>query len=313
MRVSVIIPVYNAAAFVERAVESALQQQETREVVLVDDGSTDESLEICRRLSETCDAVSLFTHPDSGNHGAGATRNLAIRKSSEPFIAFLDADDYYLEHRFAKAAEVFRSFADADGVYEAIGVRCADERSETVWADKGHGELSTIFRPLPPDGLMDALLDYNLGTISPDGLVIRRRALWSERPFCEKLRLHQDTAMIIQLSYYARLYPGSIEKPVAMRYVHGANRYLSNYNINLTRTMLWDHLFNWALDEGVSMKRSANIFRNALYFRYQSVKGGCPGFGPRPQDIPGLVLRILRHPVLFRRALMEHGRRRRCC
>lgn len=311
MRISVIIPVYNAAAFVQRAVESALDQDETREVVLVEDGSTDESLDECRRLTETYTRVALHTHPDSGNHGAGASRNLAIQKSVEPFIAFLDADDYFLNDRFRMASEVFQSYSDADGVYEAIGARCSDQRSETVWSEKGSGELTTMFRPLPPDELMDALLDYNLGSISPDGLVIRRRALWREDPFSEKLRLHQDTAMIVQLSYYARLYPGQIERPVAMRYVHGGSRYLSNYNINRTRTMMWDYLFDWALDEGITMNRSANIFRNALYFRYQSVKGGCPEFGPRPQDIPGLVLGILRHPVLFRHALMEHRRRRR--
>ena len=120
--VSVVIPVYNAAAFVTQAVESALAQPEVREVVLVEDCSPDDSLAVCRQLAEKYPQVNLFQHPGGVNRGAGPSRNRGITKSTCPFIAFLDADDFYLPGRFAAARSVFERQADCDGVYDAVGM-----------------------------------------------------------------------------------------------------------------------------------------------------------------------------------------------
>ena len=66
MEVSVIIPVYNAAPFVEKAVRSALMQEEVKEVLVIDDGSTDGSWEIVQRLTNEERRVRLFQHPGGG-------------------------------------------------------------------------------------------------------------------------------------------------------------------------------------------------------------------------------------------------------
>jgi len=93
VKVSVVIPVYNAAEFVRKAVESALEQEQTSQVVLVEDGSIDGSLAVCRQLESQYPSVTLVRHMDGGNHGAGASRNPGIQRSDAPFVAFLD-DDY---------------------------------------------------------------------------------------------------------------------------------------------------------------------------------------------------------------------------
>lgn len=95
MKISVIIPVYNAEEFVSQAVESALQFDEVHEVILVEDKSPDNALQVCTQLAEKHTRVRLYQHPDKGNHGAGPSRNLGIEKSTGDFIAFLDADDYF--------------------------------------------------------------------------------------------------------------------------------------------------------------------------------------------------------------------------
>ena len=100
LQVSVIIPVYNAARFVEKAVASALAFPEVRQVVLVEDASPDDSLIVCQRLLATDPRVELVRHPDGGNHGAGASRNLGLVRSTCPFVVFLDADDRFLPGRF---------------------------------------------------------------------------------------------------------------------------------------------------------------------------------------------------------------------
>src|SRR5690606_1248107 len=103
--ISVIIPVYNAAAFVEQAVQSALTQPEVSEVILVEDGSEDKSLPICEKLASQNDIITLLRHPGGVNKGAGASRNLGIQHTKNEWIAFLDADDYYLENRFTNSLQ----------------------------------------------------------------------------------------------------------------------------------------------------------------------------------------------------------------
>ena len=79
MQISVIIPVYNAEDFVTLAVESALAQPETGEVILIEDGSPDNSLTICQELEEKYNKVRLLRHPHGRNKGAAASRNLGMK------------------------------------------------------------------------------------------------------------------------------------------------------------------------------------------------------------------------------------------
>ena len=311
MKVSVVTPVYNAAEFVRRAVESALAQEQTAQVVLVEDGSTDESLVICSQLASQYPLVELVRHRDGCNHGAGVSRNLGIQMSRAPFVAFLDADDYFLPGRFSTAQEMFEANKGIDGVYEAIGVHCQDDDSRRKWSEKGDGELTTMFERIQPENLFDALIEYNMGNFTLDGLVVRKSSFWKEAPFIGGLRLHQDTAMIIQLAHYAKLVPGRLTEPVAMREVHPGNRSLSKYRINHTRMCLWDILFKWSKREKLPKKRIANIFRNALYFRFLASTGRCSDYSPDLVLLPGLLGRVVCYPHLFILALKEHRRRRR--
>ncbi|MBP7177346.1 MAG: glycosyltransferase family 2 protein, partial [Thermoclostridium sp.] len=129
LSVSIITPVYNAASYIVRAVESALAQPEVREVILVEDCSPDDSLAVCRQLACLYPQVKLFQHPGGVNRGAGPSRNLGIIKSTCPYIAFLDADDFYLPARFSAAQAVFEQHSDCDGVYDAVGMYYEDEAS----------------------------------------------------------------------------------------------------------------------------------------------------------------------------------------
>lgn len=87
--VSILIPCYNAAPWLGETLESALAQTwPNKEIILVDDGSTDDSLGIARRFAER--GVRIISQP---NAGASAARNHAIRKARGAFFQFLDADD----------------------------------------------------------------------------------------------------------------------------------------------------------------------------------------------------------------------------
>ena len=98
--VSIIVPVYNAEKFVERTIKSLLEQTEKSiEILLIDDGSSDRSLEICNNYHKVDDRITIISQE---NKGASAARNKGIEIAKGQYIMFCDADDvvsnYWVEH-----------------------------------------------------------------------------------------------------------------------------------------------------------------------------------------------------------------------
>lgn len=256
MKISVIIPVYNAEKFVTQAVESALQFDEVHEVILVEDQSPDQALQVCEQLSEKYDRVRLYQHPDKGNHGAGPSRNLGIEKSTGDFIAFLDADDYFLPNRFDAERELFKR-PEVDGVYGALGVHYYTEKAKEQYYSLFQDKLTTVYKRHDPKEVFPGQI-YMLGTFglfSIDALTIRRDSLMKKMTllFKSSLRLHQDTEFLYRLSYYLDLYPGILDKAIAIRGVHESNRItlVDSKKINpaTTRVLLWREVNDWAENE----------------------------------------------------------------
>lgn len=91
LMVSVIIPIYNVSNFINRGVEQVLAQTYNNyEIILVNDGSTDESLEICNAWARKDDRIRVIS---KRNGGAGSARNIGIEKAQGDFIYFYDIDD----------------------------------------------------------------------------------------------------------------------------------------------------------------------------------------------------------------------------
>lgn len=93
--ISVIMPIFNGAKFLERSVDSLLKQTlENFEIVFVNDGSTDNSLEILKDYEQKYDFVTVLNQENSGS---GKARNYGINEAKGEYIAFLDADDFYID------------------------------------------------------------------------------------------------------------------------------------------------------------------------------------------------------------------------
>lgn len=91
-KVSIIVPVYNVENYLERCINSLMSQTlEDIEIILVDDSSTDSSLEICNKMA-TEDSRIKVIHKE--NEGAGLARNEALRIATGDYIGFLDSDDF---------------------------------------------------------------------------------------------------------------------------------------------------------------------------------------------------------------------------
>lgn len=256
MKISVITPVYNAEKYVTQAVESALQFDEVFEIILVEDKSPDEALEVCKKLAEKHDRVKLFQHPDKGNHGAGASRNVGLEKASGDFIAFLDADDYYLPNRFDAEKELFKNH-EVEGVYGAIGVHYYSEKAKEQYYQIFGDRLTTVYKKHAPKDVFRGQLGMNgsFGLFSIDALTIRKSALDQKLSPMMKthLRLHQDTEFLFRLSYYLDLYPGILEEAVAIRGVHENNRITQvdskKVKPSVSKVMLWKEMKSWAENE----------------------------------------------------------------
>ncbi|MBO5831310.1 MAG: glycosyltransferase family 2 protein, partial [Alistipes sp.] len=113
-QISVVIPLYNKAAEIERALKSVISQSLTpHEIIVVDDGSTDNSADIVRRIIES--------HPEHNirlvsqeNRGVSAARNRGIEEATGEYVAFLDGDDYYLSGYIAEVCRLMAYYPQSD-------------------------------------------------------------------------------------------------------------------------------------------------------------------------------------------------------
>lgn len=92
LKVSVIIPVYNVENYVERCLESVINQTyKNIEIIIVNDGSTDDSINICKKIADTDKRISIINQENMGLSGA---RNTGIDKATGEYICFVDSDDW---------------------------------------------------------------------------------------------------------------------------------------------------------------------------------------------------------------------------
>lgn len=103
-KLSVIIPVYNAEKFLSRCIESIINQTFLNmEIILVNDGSTDNSLTICREYAEKDGRIKVI---DKKNEGSGPTRNMGIEVASGEYLAFPDSDDRMELDAYERCVEI---------------------------------------------------------------------------------------------------------------------------------------------------------------------------------------------------------------
>jgi glycosyltransferase involved in cell wall biosynthesis len=140
MLVSVIIPVFNGAATVAAAIDSALAQKFAGEfeVVVVNDGSTDTTAEVLARYG---DRIRVVTQE---NRGLAAARNAGVANSTGEYLAFLDADDVWREDKLTKTAGLFESVSGCVLVFhDALVVDSAGQvlKDRLVSTESAHAPL----------------------------------------------------------------------------------------------------------------------------------------------------------------------------
>jgi glycosyltransferase involved in cell wall biosynthesis len=271
LTISVIIPVYKAVEFVEDCVTSCLIQSEVSEIILVYDGSRDGSYEKCLELKELDKKITVLTHQNKCNRGAGESRNLGIKHATSPLIAFLDADDYFLPNRFKKTIEVFKNEKDCDGVYESVGADFDNLENKEKFLKVHSNTTTTVTKALPPESLLEQLVYGSYGRFCTGGLTIKKSLIEKVGLFNTRLELAQDIHFYLKCAAIGKLYAGEINTPVAIRRVHGLNR--SIYNIAKSSKYLIEYskdLFIWGMDTNSISFNQINVLFHNFYYTYRS-------------------------------------------
>lgn len=269
MTITAIIPVYNAAAFIEKAVESVLQFPEVKEILLVEDGSKDNSFVICQKLAEKYEIVKLITHPDHENRGVSASRNLGIDNATQEFITFLDADDYWLPNRFDAEREIFKD-PKIDGVFGALSTEFISEQGKAEYLNKfgNHGLTTVNFAAEGKEIFHNLVAEPNTfgSSFSLIALTIRKTAISNPTlRLSPQLSIGEDKEFIIRLAYNKHLKTGIIDTPVANRTAHDSNSItkIPNYSGNAFnhQAMLYKSLYLWANKEKNFPLQTKKLFK----------------------------------------------------
>ena len=155
--ISVCMPVYNAERYAVAAIESILGQTlGDFEFLILDDGSTDSSLEILRRYAGLDPRIRVTSRP---NRGVAASLNELVNQSRGEFLARMDADDIAVPERFARQVEYLRAAPSASwwaagcGSSTRTGTRCANGarnksmRHSTRTSSEANGAWGSAIRP----------------------------------------------------------------------------------------------------------------------------------------------------------------------
>lgn len=265
--VSVIIPVFDAAKYVEDAVLSAVHQPEVAEVLLVEDGSKDNSLEVSEALGNRFSKVRLLRHPGGVNMGAGPSRNLGIEAATSELIAFLDADDLYCEGRFSESVRILDQEPQVDGVYETIGTFFESEDDRLKWSRRHIGLLFGITSIVDPEDLFRTLIAGDKGHWSTIGLTVRK-SLFDRSGYFTDMPTSQDMHMWYRMAAVGSLVCGQRFSPVSMRRVHPGNRHFlddrARLRVQLERTY---QLILWSKRTGVGPEKT--LLLTEQYLAYQ--------------------------------------------
>jgi glycosyltransferase involved in cell wall biosynthesis len=184
-RVSVVIPCYNSASFLEQALQSVRDQtRSVDEIIVVDDASTDGSAALASKAQVKC--ISLET-----NAGPGAARNRGIAATSGDLIAFLDADDLWMPTHIEEVVGLLEQYPKSVVAFSRI---------------RRFGDEDVIAPPFVPEGppsfMFWQLIEENI--VAQSSAVARRETLASIGGYNESLRYSEDYDLWLRL---ARRFP----------------------------------------------------------------------------------------------------------
>lgn len=172
-KVSVIIPTYNRAKYISRAIDSVLAQTyKDWELIIVDDGSTDNTREVVEPYLK--DKRIKYVWKQNG--GVSSARNKGLDIATGEFVAFLDSDDFYMPEKLEKSLKVFTEYLDVVLVAHTV-VNFLDDRSSfrEILEKKSFGRALDMvsYGYIPPHEIRFKMFGSSLTHLYPSNVVVR--------------------------------------------------------------------------------------------------------------------------------------------
>ena len=182
IKISFVIPVYNAEKYLKECIDSIVCQLEGNELILINDGSTDSSGQICDDYACSYDSISVL-HIE--NHGVAYARNLGVDRAIGEYIVFLDADDY-INKDFSDCFH--KQSMDADVIFYSI----RKQFGEKTFVPMGDGLKKDRLVNRSPFDVLDYIASCPKFPASPCGKLVRRDLL-DRHHICFPLNIgHED-------------------------------------------------------------------------------------------------------------------------
>ncbi|MDQ2720497.1 MAG: glycosyltransferase [Bacteroidota bacterium] len=256
-KVSVIIPFFNRGAWLSEAIESVIHQSYFHwEAILIDDGSEKEASDIAKEYSKKFQGQIIYLdHPGHVNKGVTISRNAGINLSKGSYIAFLDADDYWLPEKLIDQLQLFKQHPEAEMICEASRFWYSWSNSDQLDEIVNIGVHAGLYYP---GDLMKSLYPLGKGQPPcPTGIMIKKEAfnrsggfeesftgiyqLYEDQAFLSKIYLNEKVYISDIANNFYRKSPASLTqegndenlyKKVRLYYLKWLEKYLFKHQIN---------------------------------------------------------------------------------
>lgn len=246
-KVSVVIPTYNRADLLEKAVAS-LQSQTYKnlEIIIVDDCSTDHTFEIVQKMDDS--RIIYIKHEK--NKGGSESRNTGIQQGSGEYIAFLDSDDQWLPEKITLQLEVFRENPDAGVVYTGVKVV----------------ESERLIREIVPENRGDILRELiKFNCIDTTSSIMVKKELLTKIggfdtaiPSCQDWDLYLRLAQITEFDY--------VKIPLVLFNQHPGERITTNKTARLN-----GHLYIYKKFRDLAERQGKGIFKKFIITIWKNI------------------------------------------
>ena len=214
-QIDVVIPAFNAKAYLTETLQSVAQQGEVlAQIIVVNDGSTDHTAACVHQFAAAHPQMNIVL-VEQANLGLSAARNTGIRKSTAPYIAFLDADDLWQAHKLDTQLQLFLSSIDTKLGVVYTGYSLISESSAPLSAN------TRLVAPKVRGDVYQALLRGNFISGSGSSVLIKREVLDAVGGFDEKLHASEDWDMWLRIA--RRFHFDFVDKPLVAIRVHAKN------------------------------------------------------------------------------------------
>lgn len=241
-KVSVNIPCFNGERYIRQTIESVLSQTFSDfELVIVDDGSTDDTSKIINSFSDV--RVRYFY---KRNEGLASTRNFAFRESKSEFIALLDQDDIWLKDKLEKQLELFKRDKNVGIVFSDAYILDNEKIREKTYLERCKPSRGFIFENL----LLDGSNFIPLPTV-----ILHRKVFEQVGIFNTRYRLAEEWELFLRVAQEFSF--DYINEPLACYRLHEAN-FSRNKDIYVNETL--EILNNWKNAKGDLFKQNSERF-----------------------------------------------------